>query len=326
MRFVIYGAGAVGGVVGGRLFQCGHDAALIARGAHLEAMQRDGLQILSPLDEITVKVPAFRSPGEAGVGEGDVVVLTMKTQDTEGALEELRDVAGESVPVVCMQNGVENERMAARRFENVYCVPVRLPATHLEPGVVQADSAPISGVLDVGRYPEGADAVTDALAAALAASTFSSFPEPRAMRHKYQKLLMNLGNAIDMACGPGNEGRGLGRRARAEAIACYEAAGIDFASDDEDRTRRGSLMKIGQIRNQPRKGGSTWQSLARGKRVVEADYLNGEIVLLGRLHGVPTPINAGLQALANRMAREGLAPGSMSVAEVEAAIGAGVTA
>jgi 2-dehydropantoate 2-reductase len=85
-------------------------------------------------------------------------------------------------------------------------------------------------------------------------------------------------------------------------------------------------MKIGQIRNEPRKGGSTWQSLARGKRVVEADYLNGEIVLLGRLHGVPTPINAGLQALANRMAREGLPPGSMSAAEVEAAVASGVTA
>ena len=52
-------------------------------------------------------------------------------------------------------------------------------------------------------------------------------------------------------------------------------------------------------------------------RPTEIDYLNGEIVLLGRLHGVPTPINAGLQSVANRMAREGAAAGSMSEAELE---------
>jgi len=321
MRYVVYGAGAVGGVIGGRLAESGHDVVLIARGAHCEAIQKYGLEIQSPAGIVTVKVPAVEHPSEIAFADGDVVILTMKTQDTDAALNDLRDAAGTRVPVVCAQNGVENERLAARRFERVYAVPVRLPATHLDPGVVQADSSPVSGILDVGCYPSGVDDVAVALSGALGASTFNSRPDPGVMRHKYQKLLMNLANAIGAVCGPGSEARDLARRARQEALVCYRAAGIDSASDEEDRARRGSLITVGRIGDKPRRGSSTWQSLARGKRSVEVDWLNGEIVLLGRLHGVPTPVNAALQRVANEMARDGRPPGSMSVGELERAVG-----
>ncbi len=320
MRFIIYGAGAVGGVIGGRLFEHGHDTVLIARGAHLAAIRERGLTVLSPAGAVTVPVPAVGSPREVDFQEGDVVILAMKTQDTEPALAELLAAAGDQVPVVCAQNGVENERRAARRFANVYGMPVRLPATHLEPGVVQADSSPWSGVLDVGRYPLGIDEVAEGVTSALAASTFSAVPEARVMRHKYQKLLMNLGNGLDAVVGPGGGARDLLRLAREEALACYAAAGIDCASDEEDRERRGSFIQIGEIAGQRRKGGSTWQSLARGKPDLEVDYLNGEIALLGRLYGVSTPVNASLQRVANRMAREGAAAGSMSEAELRAEV------
>jgi len=66
----------------------------------------------------------------------------------------------------------------------------------------------------------------------------------------------------------------------------------------------------------PRGGGSSWQSLSRGTGTIEADYLNGEIGLLGRLHGVPTPLNDLLQQLANTFARERRAPGSMPVEQL----------
>jgi 2-dehydropantoate 2-reductase len=75
------------------------------------------------------------------------------------------------------------------------------------------------------------------------------------------------------------------------------------------------------VPGQPRNASSSWQSLARGTGTIEADYLNGEIVLLGRLYGVPTPVNVLLQQVANRMAREGLPPGSMTVADLEAQLG-----
>jgi hypothetical protein len=100
--------------------------------------------------------------------------------------------------------------------------------------------------------------------------------------------------------------------------AALTAAGIDFATDDEDRARRQNHLKIRPIAGQTRGGGSTWQSFARGSRVVETDFLNGEIVLLGRLHGVPTPVNELLQRLAHELASAGAAPESMSAEEVMA--------
>ncbi len=319
MRFIIYGAGAVGGVVGGRLSQHGHDVVLIARGAHAAAIARDGLTLASPNETVVLPVPVVTHPREITFAPGDVAVLTMKSNDTLEAVEALYAAAGPDLPVAVMQNGVENERLAARRFANVYAVPVMLPATHLEPGVVEANSAEKSGVLDIGCYPDGVDALCAEFAAALSASEFSSRPDERVMRRKYTKLLMNLGNSIDAACGPGGP-RDLARAARDEALACYQAAGIDFASDEEDADRRAGLIRIAPIAGRRRGGGSTWQSLARGKRTVEADYLNGEIVLIGKLHGVPTPVNAALQMIANRLAATGSPAGSMTTDELTAEV------
>ncbi len=79
-------------------------------------------------------------------------------------------------------------------------------------------------------------------------------------------------------------------------------------------------MQIVQINGSERGGGSSWQSLTRGTGSIEADYLNGEIVLLGRELGVPTPVNEVLQRLANQAARERRAPGSATPDEVLALV------
>ena len=87
MRFVIFGAGAIGGVVGARLAQAGFDVALIARGEHLEAIQRDGLELQTPVQRSVLALPAAEDPAELGLGDpGDVVLLATKSQDTAGAL------------------------------------------------------------------------------------------------------------------------------------------------------------------------------------------------------------------------------------------------
>ena len=87
MRFVIFGAGAIGGVVGARLAQAGFDVALIARGPHLEAIRRDGLRLETPVQDTVLQLPAAGDPSELGVGaDDDVVLLTTKSQDTLGAL------------------------------------------------------------------------------------------------------------------------------------------------------------------------------------------------------------------------------------------------
>jgi 2-dehydropantoate 2-reductase len=320
MRFVVVGAGAVGGVVGGRLAQHGHDVVLVARGAHHDAIAADGLLIRSPEGEARVPVPVVRHPDEVAFGNDDVVLLAVKGQDTPTALASLGG-APTDVAIACLQNGVDNERQVLRRTPNTYAVPVMLPATHLQPGVVDASSAPITGILDVGRYPSGVDARAEAISAAFAASTFSSTANPAVMRFKWSKLLMNLGNALEAAVGPIGRGSDLYTAARAEADQVVAAAGIDCASPEEDAARRGDLLSLRPIAGERRGGGSSWQSLARGTGNIEADLLNGEIVLLGRLHGVATPVNALLQTVANELARAGAPPASMTEDELRARLG-----
>lgn len=317
MRFVVVGAGAVGGVIGGRLAEHGHEVLLVARGEHGAAIASDGLLVRCPDGEVRVKPPVAASVAEVDLRDDDVVLMAVKSQDTRGVLDALAEAGAPSdLPVVCLQNGVDNERQALRRFERVYAVPVMLPATHLVPGVVDASSAPVTGILDVGRYPTRVDEVAEAVSAAFAASTFSSEPRGDVMRFKWSKLLMNLGNAIEAAVGTLGRDSELYQRARAEGEAVLAAAGIDFASLEEDLARRGDLLRMRPIDGERRGGGSSWQSLARGTGTIEADALNGEIVLLGRLHGVPTPVNALLQRVANELARDGAPPGSLTEADL----------
>jgi 2-dehydropantoate 2-reductase len=184
--------------------------------------------------------------------------------------------------------------------------------------VLQAWSAPVTGILDIGAYPSGVDKTAEAIAGALRASSFHSEPRHDIMRWKYAKLLMNLGNAIEAICGPSGRRGALNARAREEGVACLNAAGMDYVSDEEDKARRGSILRVAPIGNQDRPGGSSWQSLQRQTHTIEADYLNGEVALLGRIHHIPTPVNTLLQRLANQFAREGRPPGSMSVEELAA--------
>lgn len=317
MRFIVYGAGAVGGVVGGRLFEHGHDVLLITRGAHHDAIRDKGLTLESPDAASTLPIPVVPDPGKISFGSDDVVLLAVKSQDTGAAVRALAERAPTATPIACFQNGVENERVVLRSFPRVYGVCVMCPTTHLSPGVVQAHSTPTTGLLDLGRYPSGVDDTAEALATALQASTFSSRPTPDISRWKYAKLLSNLGNAIQVVCRPGAEE--LRRLVREEGVACLRAAGIAVATETEEAERRGDLLQLRPIAGQRRGGGSSWQSLARGVGSVESDYLNGEIVLLGRLYGVPTPVNAALQRLANQMAHDRVPPGTVPEADVLAA-------
>jgi 2-dehydropantoate 2-reductase len=313
MRFVVYGAGAIGGVVGARLFQSGHEVVLIARGAHYEAIRDEGLRIQSPDHDATLAIPVVDHPSELDLTAGDVIVLAMKSQDTLDACEALAAYAPAEIAVACFQNGVENERVVLRHFAGTYAVCVMSPTAHTEPGVVLAQSAPVTGLFDIGKYPNGLDDRAQQIAAALNASTFHSIARPDVMRWKYTKLLMNLANSIEATVAPDPVVGDLVKLVRAEGEACLRAAGIDFASREEDKERRGERMNVRPVNGELRGGGSSWQSLARGTGTIETDYLNGEIVWLGRMHGVPTPANELMQRTANRLAAEGAPPKSIPV-------------
>ena len=242
----------------------------------------------------------------------EVCLVAVKSQHSAHVLAELAGVAPQHLPVVCLQNGVRNEYEALRRFARVYGVPVACPTAHLEPGVVQAFSAPVTGILDVGRFPGGVDDTATAIAAAFAAAGFDARPIVDLARWKWRKLVTNLGNAVEAVCGPPARRGPIGERAAAEGEACLAAAAIDAASVEEDVARRADLLQLHAVVGRARSGGSAWQSLARHAGSIETDYLNGEVVLLGRLHNVATPVNALLQRMAMGLVAAGGEPGSVT--------------
>jgi 2-dehydropantoate 2-reductase len=321
MRYVILGAGAVGGVIGSTLARAGHDVALVARGKHLDALRADGLTLMSPSGTVTTPLPAFATITDARPGADDVVIVAVKGQDTLYLLREMSSASPSSTSVVCAQNGVENERVALRLFRNVYGMCVMTPATHLEPGVVVVHAAPEPGVFDLGRWPGSVDARAETVAADLrGAGTFSDARADIATL-KWGKLLSNVHNAHEALVGSIDRGSELARRTREEAVAAITAAGVDVDAAQRARDERFSLLARGEVDGAKRAGGSSWQSLARGRSDIESDFLNGEIVMLGRLHGVPTPVNELLRERADDAARRGFAPGATSEDELLAALG-----
>jgi len=321
VRYIVYGLGAIGGTVAGYLSAAGADVAGVARGAHLEKIRADGLRLLTPTSSTTVRFPVTDDAAALRPGGDDLVILAVKSQDTAGALAALSAASRDSA-VACFQNGVANEPGTARFFDRVYGVVVMCPATHLEPGMVAVHSARVPALFDVGRFPAGEDEGAAALAATLAEAGFDTRALPDVMRWKYTKLLLNLGNAVQALTGADpREGR-LARLARQEGMACLEAAGIPFASVEEDRRRRGDLLAdLRPAGGQPYLGSSTWQSLARGTGSAEADWLNGEIVLLGRMIGFPTPVNARIQRRLTDLAASGGRPGTVSEDDLLAGLG-----
>ena len=321
MRYIIYGAGGIGGGIGALLTRAGRESILIARGDHLIAMREQGLLIRRASGVERIEVQTAAHPAEIAFREDDIVLLTMKGQDTQAALDDLEAAAGAHIPVVCAQNGVANERAAARRFGDVYAMLIVMPATFLVPGEIALHGEPLAGLLDCGRFPRGTDERIAPVCADLEAAGFSAAPDDHAMRLKYGKLLTNLRNALQALCGvreekAGPDLQGFVTRLRDEALACYDAAGIAYAPLDEINRRRAAVFTSEQVEGVERGGGSTWQSFRRGLPGIETDYLNGEIVLLGVEHGIPTPANRALQLLAKTALSEGRDVGDTPLDEI----------
>jgi 2-dehydropantoate 2-reductase len=323
MRIIVYGAGAVGSVIGGRAAQASANVVLVARQAHVDAINANGLLIRTGEGEDRITIPAVTSLDELEPETDDVVIITAKTQDTPPIHAALRNW-NPSVAVVCGTNGVEHERMALRNFPAVYGMVIQLPATFEQPGEVTALCMPTNAIIDIGRYPNGVDDLATQIAEIFAGAPHVLCEvDPNVMVKKQAKILLNLGNAAEAACGLGGRGTNIVKIAQEEAKRAYDAAGIEFRQLDQAREaayndRIGS-MKFVIPEGTTFLGGSTWQSLAKGATSLETDYFNGEIVLLGRLHNVPTPANEFLQNLATSLLHQGAQPGSWTVEQLDAA-------
>jgi 2-dehydropantoate 2-reductase len=184
---------------------------------------------------------------------------------------------------------------------------------------VSATGSPVTGILEIGRYPSGYDDVDERISKDFNGGGFLVEVRDDVMAWKRAKLIRNLRNVLEALCGPEDPAHPhpivdkLREAAVAEARACFAAASVSVATEQEWSERHApELMRSLSVEGQPRSASSTWQSLSRGLNAVETDYLNGEIVQLGRLHNVPTPINERLQLAMADFLQRGGAVGSLS--------------
>ena len=155
-RYIILGAGAVGGALGGRLALAGCGVVLVARGDHLTVLQERGLRLRTPDEDVTQRLTAIGGPEEVELDVDDVLILATKTHQADGMLRRWTDApvrrngaavgtAGEQLPIFTALNGVAAETFAHRYFRRVYGVCVWMPVVHLAPGEVIIRSTPRSG-------------------------------------------------------------------------------------------------------------------------------------------------------------------------------------
>ena len=322
MRYLILGAGAIGGTLGGHLHRAGCEVVLIARPAHVAAIQAGGLRLVTGDADYRIDVPAAASVAAAAPFDSDdVVLLTCKAQHTAAALGELRAAgAPPELPIVCCQNAIWNEVHAQRVFTRVYGSVVFVPGVYLEPGEVINARAGHYGYVEVGCYPVGVDSLCTAVVEDLAAAGFAAAVNPTVMRAKGAKCLGNLANAVTAITGSQRGADAFMARARDEARRVWHAAGIEFEESEQFAARREQRYH-GSDRwppghGAPHRGGSSWQSLIRGAGSIESEFLNGEVVQLGRMLGIPAPYNEVLWLRAEQMARDATPPGCFSIAEL----------
>jgi 2-dehydropantoate 2-reductase len=314
MHWCIYGAGAIGGVVGARLAFLGENVTFIARGEHLERMQKSGLVLVDPEGTRLVPVTASSSPADAALSSGDIVILAVKSQHTADALADLVATVPAGVRIFCMQNGIDNERQALRFFADVHGVSVTLLASFTEPGTVVAHSAPTVGILQLGLAAGGTDEGTTLAAEVLRRAGLRVDVSDDVMKYKRLKLIRNLGNAIEIVCsGPAPA---LLERMTTEAEGVFSKAGFTLPASDE--VVPGPEPVDPSV---PRLGGSTLQSLLRASGSIETDFLNGEIAMLGRIYSIPTPVNVLMQQLARDAATGFRFRQSLTEADVLAMLG-----
>lgn len=320
MRFIIYGAGGIGSIMGGHLARTGHDVILIGRPGHIKVINDRGIRLITPTGTYILKIPAVTTPGQVSFAGEDIVCLCMKGQDTEAAIKDLKAVTAD-IPVFCFQNGVRNEEIAARYFSRVYGVMVRVGAVYLEDGEVIARRDP-PGWYIIGRYPRGTDKLIEAVAESLRVAGYLIKTTADIMPYKWGKLMANIGNAIGAITGGDWESyMPVFRAAMEESRDIVAKAGIGWISQEQVAKEwpeitaplRGSLETEAQS--------STWQSMARHQGSVETEFLNGEIVRVAERIGVKAPINEKLMNIAREMAVNHEEPGKYTCAELNRLLG-----
>jgi 2-dehydropantoate 2-reductase len=295
MRIAIMGSGGVGGYFGGRLAHAGEDVTCIARGAHLEAIQKNGLQVNSVAGDFHVRPKATHDP--AAVGPADLILFCVKAYDTEAAASQTRPMVGPQTTVLCLLNGVDNEDKlgAILGEDHVLAGVVHILSTISAPGVISQTAGPRTlklGERD-GRITARAERIFGVLKGAGIQAELST------------QIQVDLWEKFVFICAQGGT-TALGRLAVGEILACPEttafyrgvmeevaavgrAKGVPLPADAVDR----ALAFARGL--QPGMRSSLAYDLSQGNRL-EVETLAGSVVRGGRELGVPTPFNFAIYA------------------------------
>ncbi len=318
MRYIIYGAGGIGSSMGGHLQRTGCESILIGRQGHVSRIAESGLRLITPQDTYCIRIPAVTSPKAIEWEPGDIVILCMKSQDTEEALRALIAAGADScnLPIFCAQNSITNEPAATRYFERVYGVVVGFTGIYLEDGSVHNPVEGNAGYLEIGKYPTGIDTLVERLESDLQKASFAVTRNRNVMAAKGAKMIGNLGNALNAISDGRGDSQHFLERVREEGEQCLSPAGLPLENRAELMRRAKAKRGVNRLPEGMRNLGSTWQSLTRTQGSTEADFLNGEIVRLGKIHGIATPFNRVLQSVAGEMARAKESPGKFTADEL----------
>jgi thiosulfate/3-mercaptopyruvate sulfurtransferase len=320
-RYVIVGAGGIGVTFAAELQSTGRDVVVVARGAQLAALRDGAVRYARPDGTRRLELPAIGDPSEIELTPGDVLVLATKTQDVEPVIAQwaprpvrLADgtlsTAGANIPVLTLQNGLEAERVALRRFKTVFGGVLWLPASYLRVGEISAPGWPAVGVVWIGAYPGGAHPALASIAADLRASAFEAQVVEDIQRWKAAKLTSSVTFALAALYPPSELRDRAARLLREEAREILTASGRDIADTDRETTADTRRVSVRKAANVEYGGNSTWQSIIRSSPL-ETDYLNGEIVLAARLLGRTAPVNEAVADRADRAWRDGTEAGSL---------------
>ncbi len=321
-RFVIFGAGGIGSIIGGHLAMQGSNIVLIGRQDHMTAIRKNGLKLVTPSGTHTVAMATATSPSELRFGPEDVVLTTMKGQNTQAAMRDLHEAVGHvPVPVFCVQNGVRNEEFAADHFTNVYGVRVNIGAVYMTPGEVVCRRDP-PGWLIMGMYPKGKDALVEAVGSDIRASGFYVLVSQDVMPYKWGKLMSNLGNATGAITNEStSEARAITKAAQNEAKELLTEAGIGWRSEAEITKEWPDFGAKPRAAMDTEDQSSTWQSLGRQQGSVETEFLNGEIVRVAKRLGKKAPINETITRICVEMAARKEKPGKYSSNQLREILG-----
>jgi 2-dehydropantoate 2-reductase len=291
MKIAIIGAGGVGGYFGARLQQAGADVGFVARGAHLEALRRDGLKVESPVGDLHLPhVNVTDNP--ADLGRADIVWLAVKLWDTEAAIRSMKSIVGPATGIISFQNGVQKDDVLRQAFGDTAVMGgVGYIAANIDrPGVIKHTGTMqrlIFGEYD-GTHSARAESLLDACTRGGINAELSDDIR-KAIWEKFVFLVGLSGSTTTMRAtiGPIRSNP----RARAflfdlmrETVAVGRALGVTLPADYADQ-------RLTFVDGLPETMTSSMHHDLNGRKRLEVSWLSGGVVQLGDTAGVPTPMN-----------------------------------